>query len=108
MPASCSWVEDRSFETSFCARATITPPTKHIGRLRNSAMVAAPKAWTMRIESTLTSTCCWVEANRIPEAEAKIEPMTHAVRRTLVGDSPVMSRSCGSSTTPRIAVPRRV
>ncbi len=69
-------------------------------------MAAAPKAWTtssVRIRPFKLSD----GASRMPDRVAKVEPITHAHRRTRSGLSPVIATRAGSSTTARIADPRR-
>ena len=70
-------------------------------------MAAAPNACTtssVRISPFRLSD----GAKRTPESEAKVQPITHAQRRTTTGLTPVMAMSEGSSTTPRMAAPRRM
>ncbi len=47
-------------------------------------------------------------ASRMPDSAAKTDPITQAHRRTRFGLSPVMAMRSGSSTTPRMAMPRRI
>ena len=105
-PLNSGWLA-RYLVASEAMTPTASPPRKVNGRLENRPMATAPKAWTtssVRRAASRPRT----GAMRMPDAAAKVAPMTHAAVRTRVGSVPTMSSSVGLSTTARIVTPSRL
>jgi hypothetical protein len=83
-----------------------SPPARVSGRLVNRPMAAAPKAWTMSRVRTFGSSGT-LGASSTPDIAANTQPITQAQRRTRSGLVPARPSRSGSSTTARIALPRR-
>ena len=69
-------------------------------------MAAAPNACTTSRVRTIESRFT-LGASSTPDRHTKVDPTTHAARRTAMGEVPVIASSVGSSTTPRMATPSR-